>query len=390
MAVTFVPNTPEWMADPHASYRELREQDPVHWSETLGHWVLTRYEDVASVLKDERFSAANRAPQRRWDRPTTMVTADPPDHGRLRKSVRHRFSLTSVNAQRPRIQEIVDQLLDAVEPASDMEVVQQLARPLPRTVMLELLGVPEPTPSGSPNAPTPRVAEPHGGSSAGSRLRGVPLAPGTAMPSEAFFQEAIEKHREELTDDLLGELLKAETGREMSPEEVLDTAVILYGAGQETTAKMIANGLFQLLRHPAELEKLRGNPGLIDSATEELLRFDSPVHAITRRATEDVDVGGTTIQQGDKALCVLAAANHDPEVFHNPNELDISRANNPHIAFGTGIHACLGATLARVEIQIAIATMLARFPKLRLATDDVDWEGSFIIRGVASLPVTFL
>ncbi len=213
------------------------------------------------------------------------------------------------------------------------------------------------------------------------------MAPGTAMPSEDFFEEALETHRRELTDDLLGELLKAETGREMSPEEVLDTAVILYGAGQETTAKMIGTGLLHLLRNPDQLEKLREDPELIESATEELLRFDAPAHAITRRATEDIALGERTIRKGDKALCVLAAANRDPEVFHKPNELDISRANNPHIAFGTGIHACLGATLARVEIQIAITTMLARFPKLRLATDDVDWEGSFIIRGVASLPV---
>jgi len=379
--VVFLPNTPEWLADPYPSYRELRERDPVHWSDALGHWVLTRYDDVAFALKDERFSAANRAPQRRLNRPTTMVTADPPEHARLRKSVGHRFSLTSVNALRPRIQQIVDGLIAGAEPAGGMDVVTQLARPLPRTVMLELMGIPEPE-----VVYRPRVAEPHGGVADGG-MRGVPLAPGTAMPGEDFFAEAIEKHREELTDDLLGELLEYEGGHRLTPEEVLDTAVILYGAGQETTAKMISNGLYHLLRNPDQLAKLRADPDLIEAAVEELLRYDSPVHAITRRAIEDVDMGGTPVRAGDKLLCVLAAADRDPAMFPQPDTLDIERNPNPHIAFGTGIHACLGMTLARVEIQIALSTLLSRFPDLRLATEDVGWEGSFIIRGLRTLPV---
>ncbi len=382
--VTFIPNTPEWLANPYASYRELREQDPVHWSDALGHWVLTRYEDVTSILKDERFSAANRPPQRRMGRPTTMVTADPPDHGRLRKSVRHRFSLTTVNEMRPRIQELAEQLIERAAPAGKMDVVTQLARPLPRTIMLELLGVPDPElERASPRATSPASRE------APAKPRGIPLAPGTAMPGESYFAEAIEKHREELSDDVLGELLKAEAGRQLSAEEVLDTAVILYGAGQETTAKMISGGLYHLLRSPGQFEKLRNDPALIESATEEILRFEPPAQAITRRATEDVMIGGQPIRSGEKVLCILAAANRDPETFQEPETFNIERDPNPHVAFGTGIHACLGGTLARVEIQIAITTMLARFPKLRLATEDVAWEGSFIIRGVASLPVTF-
>jgi len=207
------------------------------------------------------------------------------------------------------------------------------------------------------------------------------------MPGEAFFAEAIEKHRKELTDDVLGELLKAETGRELSPEEVLDTAVILYGAGQETTAKMIAGGLYHLLKNPDQLDKLRSNPSLIEPATEEVLRYDAPAQAITRRAMEDVTVGGQSIRAGEKVLCVLAAADRDPEIFQDPEALNIERDPNPHIAFGTGIHACLGGTLARTEIQIVLGTLLSRFPDMRLATDDVEWEGSFIIRGLASLPV---
>ncbi len=380
--VTFVPTTPEWLADPFPSYRELREQDPVHWSEALGLWVLTRYEDVSLVLKDERFSAANRPPQRRLNRPTTMVTADPPDHGRLRKSVRYRFSLSAVNALRPRIQEIIDQLIEAAQPATEVDLVSQLAKPLPRTIMLELLGVPDPELVQAKIRSTPPAskAEP-------KKPKGIPLAPGTAMPGESFFQEAIEQHREELEDDLIGVLLEAETGHRLTPEEVLDTAVILYGAGQETTAKMIAGAFYHLLSNPAQLEKLRRDPSLIESATEELLRFDAPAQAITRRAMDDISIGEQTIRKGEKALCILAAADRDPEVFSDPEALNIVRDPNPHLAFGTGIHACLGATLARAEIQTVISTILARFPRIELATDDITWEGSFIIRGLASLPV---
>jgi cytochrome P450 len=381
--VEFVPNTPEWLADPYPSYRELRERDPVHWSETLAHWVLTRYDDVCIVLKDERFSAANRPPQRRLNRPTTMVTADPPDHTRLRKSVRHRFSLSAVNALRPRIQELTDQFIDRAMPAEQIDIVTQIARPLPRTIMLELLGVPDPetVQEKASTGATLRPADPHGAP------RGIPLAPGTAMPGEPYFEAAIQQHRDELQDDVLGELLKAEAGRELSPEEVLDTAVILYGAGQETTAKMIAGALYHLLRNPDQLEKLRDQPALIESATEEALRYEGPAQAITRRAMEDVDVGGKTIRAGQKALCILSAADRDPEVFPDPERFDIERDPNPHIAFGTGIHACLGGTLARAEIQTAIGTLLSRFPHIELATEGVEWEGSFIIRGLKSLPV---
>lgn len=380
----FDPSAPAWMADPYAAYRALRENEPVHWSQSLGHWVLTCYEDVVSVLRDARFTATNRPPQRRWDRPTTMVTADPPDHGRLRKPVGHRFALSSVKALRPRIQQVVDELLDTAAAEGGMDVVTDLARPLPRTMISELMGVSFSGPAPGMDAsmgdlhPTPEEQP---------RSSAARLATGVEMPGEDAFRQAIEAHRAEASDDLLQELIRAETGGEMTAEEVLDTAVILYGAGQETTAKMISNGVYHLLRRPDQLERLRREPSLIERTTEELLRFDAPVHAISRRATEDVELGGRKVAAGEKVLCFLAAADHDPEVFTRPAELDIDRADNPHAAFGAGIHACLGAALARAEIQIALGTLVSRYPRLRLAGETVDWEGSFIIRGVRSLPV---
>jgi cytochrome P450 len=173
----------------------------------------------------------------------------------------------------------------------------------------------------------------------------------------------------------------------MTAEEVLDTATILYGAGQETTGSLVTNAVFQLLRHPDQLRKLQEDPDLIRSAVDELLRFDAPVHAVRRKALVDVELGGKTIRAGEKALLMLMAANHDPEVFEDPEEMDLERRDNYHIAFGSGPHTCLGGILARAEAQVAIGSLVRRFPRLRLARGDVRYQGSFILRTIRELPV---
>ena len=377
--VAFTPYSPGWLTDPYAEYRALRAEEPVHWSDELRHWVLTRHADVELVLKDERFSAANRPPQRRWGTPTTMVTADPPDHARLRRPTTRRFTTDAIDAMRPRVQEVVDALLAEVATAGRMDVVADLARPLPRTIISELLGV------HHAGAPAQRAAQddPHGG----ARREGG-MGASMSVPGEDYFQQAIERHRAEVEDDLLQDLLRAEAGREMSPEEVLDSAMILYGAGQETTAKLIASGVYHLLRRPELAARLRTDPTLAVAATEELLRYDPPVQAVSRRALEDVELGGRAVRKGEKLLCVLGAANRDPDVFDHPDELDFDRGENPHVTFGTGRHVCLGAGLARAEIQSALGTLFRRYPGLALETDDVVWEGSLILRGLSALPVT--
>ena len=375
--VKFAPYAAGWLSNPYDEYRELRSQDPVHWSEELGHWVLTRYGDIVSVLKDQRFSAAGRSPQRRWDRPTMMVTADPPDHARLRRPVNHRFTTGAIEGLRPRIQALADELIDAGSGNGTMDVVFDFARPLPGIIMSELLGVP---PKDRKERPGP-IARPS---------QGMSMAAGASQDAERrepFFQEALARHRETPSDDLLNDLLEAEAAGSIDSEETLDTAIILYIAGLETTVRTISTGVYQLLKHEEQLEALRRDPALITPATEEVLRYDSPVHAISRKAVEDVELGGRTIARGQKVLCMLAAANRDPDVFDHPDEMDIEREDNPHIAFGSAIHACLGGDLARLEIQIAIGTFVRRFPRLRLATDDLVWEGSFVIRGLRSLPV---
>ncbi|MDA0366300.1 MAG: cytochrome P450 [Chloroflexi bacterium] len=374
-----------WLNDPYPSYRKLREHDPVHWSEPLGHWVLTRYTDVVAVLKDRRVTAGNRPPQRRWGRATMMVTADPPEHARLRRPVTHRFSAGSVQQLRPRIQEVVDALLDEVDGREEIDASWDVARQLPRTIIAEMMGVPL-----EPRRVAPRAYE--AAADDGPMLPPRREAGSEAEPSEQdrVFLRAIEAHREELADDVLNDLIESEAGHRLSAEELLDTAVILYGAGQETTANVIGTGLHALLTHPEQLAQLRDDPGVIHAATDELLRFASPVHTVRRRALADVAIGDTTIPAGAKVLCMLTAANRDPEVFAQPERLDLGRAENYHIAFGSAVHTCLGGLLARAETEIAIGTLVRRYPALALAVPaaDVQWGGSLVIRGVRRLPVS--
>jgi cytochrome P450 len=367
-SVTLDTDAPGWLADPYPQYRALRESGPVHWSGTLDHWVLTRHRHVLSALKDTRLSAANRPPQRRWGRPTTMVTSDPPDHSRLRKPVNQRFTASGVDALRVRIQEVVNDLLDRGVRDGRIEIVSALSRPLPDTIIREMLGL-----------------ETNGEVVDGRRAGG--MATGTIIPSDSYFLDALERHRAHPADDLLGDLVATQEAGAMNEEEALDTAQILYAAGQETTAKMISNALYYLLRHPDQLDKLRRNTALLPNAVEELLRFDTPVHAISRKAIEDVEIDGQTVARGDKVLLLLAAANRDPDVFEAPEVLDIERDPNPHLTFGTGVHMCLGAGLARAEIEASLRTLLARYPDMRLANQDVSWEGGLIIRGLRRLEI---
>ena len=312
-----------------------------------------------------------------------MVTADPPEHARLRRPATHRFTAGSAEAARPRILEVVDELLDEAEEAGgEIDAVWDFARQLPRTIIAELMGVPlEPRRVSKDEYPARDRGEP-------APRRSADEEP-VETEQDRFFAAALERHQAELQDDVLQDLLAAESGGQMSAEEVLDTATILYGAGQETTANMIGNALLALFRHPDELDRLRNGEVPIDLATDELLRFDSPVHTVRRKAFADVEVGGTTIKAGEKALCLLMAANHDPAEFDDPDELRLDRAENYHIAFGSGVHTCLGGLLARAETQVAIGRILERYPNVRPAkpVEEIRRSGSLVIRGVEELPI---
>jgi hypothetical protein len=413
MTAKFAPWEPSWLQDPWTQYRELREQEPVYWSQELEHWILTRYEDVVQVLRDPRFTATNRPPQRRWGRPTMMVTADPPEHSRLRRPVAHQFGAAAIDDLAPLMKSTVDELLDEAEARGEMDLAWDYARVLPRRIITHMMGVPyvaPERPTGSQDAfgqqsRDAAAVDGHDGAMAQAPQRLAPpgmaadpaarqrrQAPATQedveTPQDRWFKKAIEEHRAEIQDDVLQTLIEAENGGRMSDEEVLDTATILYGAGQETTGSLISNAMFQLLQRPDQFARLRDDPAMIRTAVDELLRLDAPVHSMRRKATEDVEMGGKTIRAGDKALVMLMAANHDPAVFANPEDMDLGRKENYHIAFGSGVHTCLGGILARAEAQTAIGSLVRRFPEMKLAQDDVRYQGSFVLRSIRELRVT--
>jgi cytochrome P450 len=393
--VTFNPMDPAFVADPYPTYRQLRTEDPVHHS-PLGFWVLTRYDDVVAALRDPRLAKEAIAAfvAARFGAPVpimglSMLDRDPPDHTRLRSLVSKAFTPRVVEGLRPRVQQIVDGLIARAREKGSMDLIEEFAYPIPVNVICEMLGVP---------------VEDHerfkGWSLDIARgLDSILLPPDSDVPKRsvasrtalaAYFRELIAKRRASPRADLLSGLIAAEeAGDKLSENELLATCILLLIAGHETTVNLIGNGTLALLRHPDQLRRLRDNPALIGTAVEELLRFDGPVQRTARIPSEDVVIDGRTIAKGEMVMPFIGAADRDPVQFPDPDRLDIGRTDNRHIAFGWGIHFCLGAPLARVEGQIAINTLVQRLPKLALATDTPRFRESLTLRGLASLPVQF-
>jgi cytochrome P450 len=370
----------EFLADPYSHYRVLRESDPVYWDETRGSWLLTRYQDVAAALRDDDNLSAEQGPA------FSMLVTDPPDHTRLRSLVSKAFTARTVQQLGGRILEVVDRLLDAVAAHGEMEVIADFAYPLPITVIAELMGV----------EPERRDFFRHA-----SQKIAVALGPITdpAVAMSAFegrtellqyFDELIAKRRNDPREDLISALLAAEDrGDFLSHQELLGMLLLLLVGGHETTVNLIANGLLALLRNPDQLELLRREEATEKGSVEELLRYDSPVQYSGRVARRDFEIGGKTIRAGDGVRMIVAAANRDPEVFAQPDILDLTRDPCPHLAFGSGIHFCLGAQLARLEGQIAISTAVRRFPAIQLASNDLRWRPAPVLRGLEALRLTF-
>jgi len=401
VTVQYNPFIPEVHANPYPMYARLRAEDPIHWSALMEAWVLTRYDDVVAVLTDSRFSADRRQARNRFadeiarreeefgpfGRTRTMLTSDPPEHTRLRRLVSKAFTPRMVEGLRPRIQEIVDELLDAVAQNGRMDVIRDLAYPLPVIVIAEMLGVP----------PEHRDQFKHWSDEIVGVLGG-PLVPQETLERSRvavhelaeYLSGVIVERRREPREDLVSGLIAAEEqGQILSEDEMLATAMLLLVAGNETTTNLIGNGMLSLLRNPDEMERLCADPSQVPTAVEELLRYDGPVQATGRVAMEDLEIGGQKVTKGQAVLTVLGAANRDPAQFGKPDELDLDRQPNEHVAFGDGIHFCLGAPLARAEGQIAFETLLRRFAHPRLETDNLQWGGSFILRGLKSLPIVF-
>jgi len=387
---------PEFLADPYPTYHRLRAEDPVHQS-PLGFWVLTRYDDVSAVLRDPRFIkeplAALVAARFGAEVPRgvglSMLDRDPPDHTRLRGLVSKAFTPRVVEGLRPRIQQIVDELITRAQAAGSMDVIEEFAYPIPVNVICEMLGV--------PLADHERFK---GWSLDIARgLDSIWLPPDSEVPRRSaasrhaindYFRGLIAQRRAAPRGDLLSALIAAEeAGDKLNEEELLATCILLLIAGHETTVNLIGNGVLALLRNPGELERLRETPGLITNAVEELLRYDGPVQRTARVASAEATIGGRTIAKGEMVMPFIGAADRDPAQFPDPDRLDLTRADNRHIAFGWGIHFCLGAPLARVEGQIAIDALVRRLPRLELMTDEPEYRQSLTLRGLKTLPIKF-
>jgi len=399
--VAYNPLDRRYRADPYPLYRELRERDPFHRSRLAGGWVLTRYEDVGAVLRDGRFLADERKLPG-FDRQRaqllkaglieegeqlspSMLRSDPPDHTRLRGLVSKAFTPRTVEALRSRVEAIVQELLDRAAADGGMDAIRGLAYPLPVVVIAELLGVP-----AEDRERFKRWSDDAVSALGIGRLDDFIRSRDAARELRAYFAQVAEERRREPREDLLSALLAAEEeGDQLTIDEVFATCILLLVAGNETTTNLIGNGLLALLRHPDQLALLRDAPSLIESAVEELLRYDSPVQLTSRFVLEDVELNGHTIAAGQPAIALIGAANRDPEAFAEPERLDITRQENRHLSFGHGIHYCLGAPLARLESQVAFLALLERFPNLRLAGGRLEWGDNLVLRGLKSLPVAF-
>ncbi len=400
--VRFNPFIPEFHADPYSIYHCLRSEEPIHWS-IFGEWVLTRYVDVKSVLRDPLF-CAEKIPMRIKEKghylqqkqkslnAIAQVSSkfffflDPPDHTRLRGLVCKAFSTRVVECMRPQIQEIVDELIDGFQDRGVMDIISDLACPLPVIVIAKMLGV-----------PAEAHSKLHKWSNDMSRILDPLLSLETyehlnqvAVEFTEYFRDLIAERQKSPKEDLISALVAArERGDRLSEEELLSICMLLFVTGEETTVNTIGNGILALLCHPDQMEKLKREPAIIQSAIEELLRYDSPVQLTSRIATENVEISGKLIRAGDKVVACLGAANRDPSQFPDPDRLDLTRGENSHLAFSDGIHYCLGAVLARVQGQIAINTLVQRLPDLKLYTDTLEWRENIVVRGLKALPVTF-
>jgi cytochrome P450 len=413
---------PEYREHAFARYEEMRARCPVSRAiitsdaESDGNrgffnrplWLVTDYEegsralldraitvDMTSVLTPEQLAQMPETPEVFQPLRRNILTVDPPEHTRLRKLVQPSFIASAIEKLRPRIQQIADDLLDAVEAAAaergemapnrQMELISQVAYPLPITVICEMLGIPP-----EDREQTRRWSEDLLSAQSPERMEEIGRNIGEFI---AYLRDLFARKRETPGDDLISQLLQVEVdGDRLTEDEILAMVFILFVAGHITTVNLIANGLFALLTHPEQAAKLRSDPGLVVNAVEEILRYYGPAETTTPRyAGEDVALGGQAIAKGDPLLVVLAAADRDPARFADPQSFDITRDDaNRHIAFGKGVHACLGAPLARLEGQIALETLFRRYPDLRLAVpaSEITWAPSFL-RSLTGLPLLF-
>ncbi len=389
---------PEVLANPYPLYHRLRSEDPVHWDPYLHAWVVTRYADVLTVFHKflanrtptpEQLTALGLSALTPLARVMVkqMLFLDQPAHGRVRGLASKAFTARRVEGLRSHIQDITNSLLDAVQDKGEMEVIADLAYPLPAIVTAEMLGVP----TSDWRLLTTWSADfaqvlgnfQHNPDRADQVIHSL-------EEMTAYFRAAIAEQRQHPRDGLIHAYLTAEIdGDRFTEEEVVANTIVTMVGGQETTTNLIGNGILSLLRHPDQLARLRADPSLIPSAVEELLRYESPSQHTARLAPEDMELGGKLIRKRQAVIAVMGAANRDPERFTDPDRLDIARQDNRHVAFAWASHFCFGAPLARIEGQTAFATVLQRMPNLQLKPEPIRWRENLGLRGLTALHVTF-
>ncbi|HWO31098.1 MAG TPA: cytochrome P450 [Candidatus Acidoferrum sp.] len=391
------------LRDPYPTYARLHEEGPIHYLDVGSKWAVwsvISHAECSSVAKDPRLSA-KRAQQMLLPLPLSrqvefselarmfslwLIFMDPPEHTRLRKLLNKGFSPAAIEALRPQVEAIVDRMLKPLQHGSEVELMGEFANPMPVRIISEMLGVPQELHDTFVNW-----------SRAIAVFRGSPdrtveqaqAAQDALIALTDFFRQTVEERKRNKGNDLISLLIDIEEeGEVLTEEELYAQCIGLLFAGHETTRNLIGNGMYTLLQHPPETAELREKPEMIRTAVEELLRYESPVQFTARVLKEDIEISGQHIPRKWSVLCMLGAANRDPKRFKEPNQLDLKRLNNQHLAFSAGPHACIGGQLARLEGQVAILNLVQRFPKMKLAGRRPEWASTFGLRGLKSLPVT--
>lgn len=395
----FQPGEIGFIANPYPAYEELRRAGPIHYDERTDHWLITRYADVNALLRDRRFGRTylhlatheemGHQPEPELQAPfwhvirNGMLDREPPDHTRLRSLVSRAFTPRRVEALRGTIQGIVDGLVDDALARGEFDLLATVLEPLPVTVIAELLGIPE----ADRHLLRPWSAEICLMYELNPSEEYARRAVQASIAFGDYLRELARSRRTNPGSDLISGLTQVvEAGDRLTEDELIGTCVLLLNAGHEASVNGSGNGWWALFRNPDQLARLRADHELLPTAVEELLRFDTPLQLFERWVLEDSQICGVAVPKGAELGLMFGSSNRDPDVFADPDRLDLARDPNPHISFGAGIHFCLGAPLARLEMQIAFETILRRMPRLELLAEP-EWKPTYIIRGLKSLPV---
>ena len=400
MELAFAPDDLGFVADPYPVYAELRERKPVCYDELTDHWLVSRYVDVDALLRDRRFGrtyvhVATHAEMGRPEEPTSLapfwhlirsgiLDMEPPDHTRVRSLVSKAFTPRMVEGLRDRIQTMMDELVDEVEGTGSFDLIETIAEPLPVAVIAELLGVPP----GDRQLLRPWSADICGMYELNPTDEAEATAVRACVEFSDYLRSLSRERRAAPSDDLISALGQVvDAGERLTEDELIGTCVLLLNAGHEATVNVTGNGWWSLYRNPDQLARLRGDPSLLPRAIEELLRWDTPLQMFERWVLEDFELHGETIPRGAELGLLFGSANRDPDVFDRPDDLDLGREPNPHVSFGAGIHFCLGAPLARLELTTSFGTLLRRLPAMELI-EEPTWKPNYIIRGLHELRVS--